>query len=192
MGVLGFTASGALLHPGVPGVQTAGAFPLPAGGAVVAEVPPAPCAGVLPTKLGRSSSSPPSLAPPQAAAIAATGSTQAPRSARARRARRWPGEDEALRGRERGEVAGLVAEGVRTAIDEGSRCKQVEVVLTEIEAVRHAMSRANKGDLVVLCVDKHPSVMSELEQWSQQAQAGSGTTDDKATADPDYQPTPAE
>jgi cyanophycin synthetase len=101
-------------------------------------------------------------------------------------------EDEALRGRERGEVAGLVAEGVRTAIDEGSRCKQVEVVLTEIEAVRHAMSRANKGDLVVLCVDKHPSVMSELEQWSQQAQAGSGTTDDKATADPDYQPTPAE
>jgi cyanophycin synthetase len=101
-------------------------------------------------------------------------------------------EDEALRGRERGEVAGLVAEGVRTAIDEGSRCKQVEVVLTEIDAVRHAMSRANKGDLVVLCVDKHPAVMSELETWSHQAQAGSGTTDDKATADPDYQPAPTD
>jgi hypothetical protein len=44
---------------------------------------------------------------------------------------------------------------------EGTRCKQVEVVLTEIDAVRHAMSRANPGELVVLCVDKHPSVMAE-------------------------------
>ena len=37
-------------------------------------------------------------------------------------------EDVALRGRERGEVAELVVEGVRTAMDEGvARCKQVEV-----------------------------------------------------------------
>ena len=64
-------------------------------------------------------------------------------------------EDEPLRGRERGEVAGFVAEGVRTAIAEGARCKQVEVVLDEIEAVRHAMARTNRGDLLVLCVDKH-------------------------------------
>ena len=56
-------------------------------------------------------------------------------------------EDVALRGRERGDIADLVAEGVRTAMDEGARCKQVEIVLDEIEAVRHAMSRANKGDL---------------------------------------------
>ena len=48
-------------------------------------------------------------------------------------------EDVALRGRERGEVAALVTEGVRTAMAEGARCKQVEVVLDEIEAVRHAM-----------------------------------------------------
>ena len=69
---------------------------------------------------------------------------------------------------------------------EGARCKQVEVVLTEIDAVRHAMSRANRGDLVVLCVDKHPSVMAELETWSSQAQAGSGASDEMPTADPDY------
>ena len=37
-------------------------------------------------------------------------------------------EDEALRGRERGDIADLVAEGVRTAMAEGTRCKQVEVV----------------------------------------------------------------
>jgi cyanophycin synthetase len=95
-------------------------------------------------------------------------------------------EDEALRGRQRGDIADLVAEGVRTAMTVGTRCKQVEVVLTEIDAVRHAMSRANPGDLVVLCVDKHPSVMAELETWSSQAQAGSGASDDMPTADPDY------
>ena len=39
------------------------------------------------------------------------------------------------------------------------------------------MSRANPGDLVVVCVDKHPTVMAELENWSNQAQAGSGTND---------------
>jgi cyanophycin synthetase len=89
-------------------------------------------------------------------------------------------EDEALRGRDRGEVAGLITAG--------ARCKQVEVVLEEIEAVRHAMSRANKGDLVVVCVDQHGAVMSELENWSNQAYAGAGTSEDSPAADPDYAP----
>ena len=75
-------------------------------------------------------------------------------------------EDVALRRRARGETAGLVAEGVRRAMDAGVRCKQLEVILDEIEAVRHAMSRANRGDLLVVCVDQHPLVMSELENWS--------------------------
>jgi cyanophycin synthetase len=97
-------------------------------------------------------------------------------------------EDVALRGRERGEVADLVADGVRAASADGARCKQVEVVLAEIDAVRHAMSRANRGDLVVICVDKHAEVMTELENWSPQAQAGSGVSADAPAADPDYQP----
>jgi cyanophycin synthetase len=50
------------------------------------------------------------------------------------------------------------------------------------------MSRANAGDLVVLCVDKHPSVMAELETWSKQAQAGSGSVDVAAVGDPDLTP----
>ena len=70
----------------------------------------------------------------------------------------------------------------------GARCKQVELVLDEIEAVRHAMSRANRGDLVVVCVDKHAEVMAELENWSDVAQAGSTTNPDAPSADPDYTP----
>ncbi|HWM74834.1 MAG TPA: hypothetical protein VNQ53_13875, partial [Nocardioides sp.] len=75
---------------------------------------------------------------------------------------------------------------VRRAMDAGTRCKQVEIVLEEIEAVRHAMARANAGDLVVFCVDKHAAVMAEMEQWSSQAQAGSGVTSEAPAADPDY------
>jgi cyanophycin synthetase len=98
-------------------------------------------------------------------------------------------EDQALRGRERGYVADLVTEGVRTGMAQGARCKQVEIVLDEISAVRHAMARANKSDLVVLCVDKHPAVLAELEGWSHQAQpgsgAGSGTESEDHVGDPD-------
>jgi cyanophycin synthetase len=54
--------------------------------------------------------------------------------------------------------------------------------------VRHAMSRANKGDLLVVCVDKHAAVMSELENWSNQAYAGAGVSADVPAADPDYAP----
>ena len=97
-------------------------------------------------------------------------------------------EDVALRGRERGDTATLVLEGVRTAMAEGARCRQAELVLDEIDAVRHAMSRANRGDLVVVCVDKHAEVMAELESWSGDAQAGSVANPDAPSADPDYSP----
>ncbi|MGZ4444967.1 MAG: glutamate ligase domain-containing protein, partial [Nocardioidaceae bacterium] len=97
-------------------------------------------------------------------------------------------EDAALRGRQRGETAELVAEGVRRSMTEGgARCRQLEVVLEEIDAVRHAMSRANPGDLVVVCVDKHATVMAELEQWSHKAQAGSRSEED-SVGDPDFTP----
>jgi cyanophycin synthetase len=98
-------------------------------------------------------------------------------------------EDVNLRRRPKGETAGLVAEGARAAMAQGSRCKQVEVVLDEIEAVRHAMSRANYGDLLILCVDQHPAVMAELENWSPHAQAGATAGGDTThVADPDYTP----
>ena len=96
-------------------------------------------------------------------------------------------EDVSLRGRKRGDTAALVAEGVRQSMNEGGRCKQLEVIIDEIDAVRHAMARSNPGDLVVLCVDKHPAVMTELETWSQQAQAGSAASD-VPLGDPDFSP----
>jgi cyanophycin synthetase len=101
-------------------------------------------------------------------------------------------EDVALRGRERGEVAAFVADGVREAMADGARCKQLEEVHEEISAVRHALSRANRGDLLVLCVDQHGAVMSELENWSPQAQAGAAVSADAPAADPDYDPPPAD
>ena len=97
-------------------------------------------------------------------------------------------EDQHPRGRAPGEVAGLVSEGVRAGMSSGARCKQVEEVLDEIEAVRHAMARANAGDLVVICVDKHQAVMAELEKWSKQAYAGAAASADAPAADPDYVP----
>jgi cyanophycin synthetase len=97
-------------------------------------------------------------------------------------------EDQALRGRQRGETSSLIAAGVQSAMLQGARCKQVEIVLDELAATRHAMYRANRGDLVVLCVDKHATVLNELENWSKQAQAGSGTDDQ--VGDPDLAPIP--
>jgi cyanophycin synthetase len=96
-------------------------------------------------------------------------------------------EDEALRGRTRGETADLVAQGVRQAMSTGARCKQLELIPEEISAVRHALARSNAGDLVVVCVDQHAAVMAELENWSHQAQAGSGSSE-APVGDPDFSP----
>jgi cyanophycin synthetase len=92
-------------------------------------------------------------------------------------------EDVALRGRARGDVAALVAEGARARMADGARCKQVELVLDEIPAVHEAMARSNPGDIVVLCVDKHGAVLAELEAMSNQAQAGAHLGE--AVGDPD-------
>jgi len=46
-------------------------------------------------------------------------------------------EDISLRGRRAGETAELVADGARAGMNDGGRCKQVEIVPDEIAAVRH-------------------------------------------------------
>jgi len=96
-------------------------------------------------------------------------------------------EDERLRGRVAGATAELVAQGARARMAEGEvRCRQVEIVLEELAGVRHCMARANPGDLVVLCVDQHPTVMGVLENLTNQAQAGAHSGD--AAGDPDMHP----
>ncbi len=96
-------------------------------------------------------------------------------------------EDDRLRGRQAGEVAALVVEGARAEMEkEGVRCRQIETVLNEVEAVRHVMARANPGDLVVLCVDQHAEVLAELEQLTHSAQAGAHNKE--GIGDPDLDP----
>ncbi|MCW2803912.1 MAG: cphA [Propionibacteriaceae bacterium] len=100
-------------------------------------------------------------------------------------------EDDNPRGRAPGEVAGLVAEGVRSAMGEGVRCKQVETVLDELEATRHAIARSNPGDLIVICVDRHASVMAELESYGRHAQPGARAESSRkvnSVPDPDFVP----
>jgi cyanophycin synthetase len=73
-------------------------------------------------------------------------------------------EDVHSRGRERGETAGLIVDGVREQIGHhGVRAGSVDVVLEEMEAVRRALDRSRPGDLVVLCVDYATEVFKELE-----------------------------
>ncbi|MEP6476092.1 MAG: cyanophycin synthetase [Actinomycetota bacterium] len=74
-------------------------------------------------------------------------------------------EDVHSRGRERGETAALIVEGVREQIGhDGVRAGSVDVVLDEMEAVRRALDRSRPGDLVVLCVDYATEVFQELER----------------------------
>ena len=73
-------------------------------------------------------------------------------------------EDRNTRGRERGETAGLILEGVREAMAlGGTRAGSAEVVLDEMEATRKALDRSRSGDLVVLCVDHATEVFREIE-----------------------------
>jgi cyanophycin synthetase len=72
-------------------------------------------------------------------------------------------EDEHTRGRQRGETAAIVMEGVQEAMRAGARAGSAEIVLEEQEAVGQALSRSRPGDLVVVCVDHADRVWKELE-----------------------------
>ena len=75
-------------------------------------------------------------------------------------------EDRNTRGRQPGEVAALVMEGIREAQASGARVGHAEVVLDEMEAARKALDRARPGDLVVLCVDYATETYKEVEKRS--------------------------
>lgn len=62
-------------------------------------------------------------------------------------------EDGNKRGRQPGDSARLVAEGVRQAQAEGGRCAEVTEVIDEHEAAAAAIARARPADLVMLCSD---------------------------------------
>ena len=73
-------------------------------------------------------------------------------------------EDRNPRGREPGETAALVMEGIQEAATSGNaRAGSAEIVLDEMHAAKLALDRARPGDLVVLCVDYATEVYKELE-----------------------------
>jgi cyanophycin synthetase len=73
-------------------------------------------------------------------------------------------EDRNPRGRERGETAAIVMEGIQDAAIAGNaRTGSAEIVVDEMQAAKLALDRARPGDLVVLCVDYATEVYKELE-----------------------------
>jgi cyanophycin synthetase len=101
-------------------------------------------------------------------------------------------EDHNPRGREKGETAELILQGVRESIASGQgRAGHAEVVLDEMEATRRALDRSRPGDLVVLCVDYATDVYRELESRTGAAApqvlraSEDGATVEAAGGDPD-------
>jgi cyanophycin synthetase len=73
-------------------------------------------------------------------------------------------EDRNPRGRLRGATAALIEEGIRAAISDGARVREVETILDELTATRRALDSGRPGDLVVLCVDYPNEVWGELQR----------------------------
>ena len=70
-------------------------------------------------------------------------------------------EDANPRGRQRGEIARHVMEGIKATED--SRVETAEIVIDERPAIDAALSRARPGDVVLLCVDKPADTWRDLE-----------------------------
>ncbi|MBM7581509.1 cyanophycin synthetase [Caldicoprobacter guelmensis] len=70
-------------------------------------------------------------------------------------------EDVDLRGRRRGEVAKLLEEGVLSA---GMDPNNVEVILSEVEALKTAIKRAKTGDLIVIFYEKLEPIMATIKE----------------------------
>ena len=87
-------------------------------------------------------------------------------------------EDKNLRGRQPGETATNVIEGVRTARSNGhARATRADKVLDELTAVRTALRRAMPGDLVVCCVDDAIGVYREAMSAAGSSRGGSAFAD---------------
>ena len=68
-------------------------------------------------------------------------------------------QDDSLRGRRSGEAANMVLQGALAA---GIAPDKITTVLPELDAVRHALRRATKGDLVVVFADQVRTVWKEI------------------------------
>jgi len=73
-------------------------------------------------------------------------------------------EDDHLRGRQPGETAALIEEGIRAAMEKGARCREVRTILDEMDATRAALDAGRPGDVVTVCVDHANAVWKELQR----------------------------
>jgi cyanophycin synthetase len=87
-------------------------------------------------------------------------------------------EDKNLRGRQPGETAQHVVEGIHSARgSNGHRPARSEKILNELTAVRTAMRRASRGDLVVVCVDDAIAVYREAMSAAAASRGGTAFAD---------------
>jgi cyanophycin synthetase len=95
-------------------------------------------------------------------------------------------EDKNLRGRQPGETAANVLEGIRGARTAGAaRATRAEKMLDEMTAVRAALRRANPGDLVVCCVDNAIGVYGEAMAAAGTSRGGTAFADPGELAAPE-------
>jgi cyanophycin synthetase len=81
-------------------------------------------------------------------------------------------EDANNRGRPPGETAALIERGVREAIEDGARVRDVEVILDELAATQHALDLGREGDVIAVCVDHPNDVWKELQRRQHGASSG--------------------
>lgn len=83
-------------------------------------------------------------------------------------ARLYIKEDRDLRGRVAGETATLLAEGARHS---GAKARDITLLLSERDAVRHALADSHAGDLIVIFYEDYDAVMSEIDHYRETALA---------------------
>lgn len=71
-------------------------------------------------------------------------------------------EDMDLRGRSKGETAQLLRQG---AMQAGRTDHEIQIVLSEKEAVTHALKHAGENDLIAICYEKYDSVMGTINDF---------------------------
>jgi cyanophycin synthetase len=72
-------------------------------------------------------------------------------------------EDDYRRGREPGEIADLILDGLREG---GLRESQYEVIYSEQDAIAHAMEQMNDNDLVVILADNVSASIELVRRYS--------------------------
>lgn len=68
-------------------------------------------------------------------------------------------EDDNTRGRARGEISELLRQAV---VGAGKNPDEVEIIIDELQAAQTAVDRSEKGDLVILMVDKPEKIWEQL------------------------------